>query len=443
MRKNYVKFYIFIIAILLLSSPIIYSMPNICLTDQKNSSQSYELKNSIINPKIEVAIQMVNESMLREFLYYLSVEIGIRVTGTYGTEKAAKYIYEQFSDMGLDTKYNYWQGFSLDIPPRFFKDKNVEATLQGKNKSCDEILVFNAHYDTGITSPGAVDDGTGTAAVLTAAYVLSHFEFNRTIKFVTFSGEEEGLIGSRNYVRDIYKNDTDVLAEFNADMIGYANTAEEGRTVLVSQTEDAKWITNEIKNVNENYGLNLNIIGAWDLTAEGQRHGSDFFDFVLHGYEAIAFWESGGYNFAHTSNDTYEKVNFSYLVNMTKLIVASLAHMADIDVYYPQVKIGAPKHGIFYIQGRTLKEFKYEQTIVLDNIMVYADVKPGNAPIEKVVFSYDGKNKSICTEKPYAWRLNERSIGKKHTITVTVFDDLGRTASDKISFRFFNLNRKV
>ena len=282
MKKNCLKACVLVIMILFLGSPIVSSMSNITIPNQRDFSPEFEMPTmkSDLDPKIEAAIQMVNESLLREFLTVLTVEIGPRKTGTYGAEKAAKYIYKQFTNMGLETRYHYWQSFSDRWPFRYYKDKNVEATLKGKADSCDEILVFNAHYDTVKVSPGAIDDGSGVVAVLTAAYVLSKFEFNRTIKFVAFSGEEVGLIGSRNYVRDLYKNDTEILVEFNADMIGYANTSEEGRTVYYSPSEDAKWIVNEIKAVNENYDIDFNVKRAWNISAGGTRRGSDYFDFV-------------------------------------------------------------------------------------------------------------------------------------------------------------------
>jgi len=51
------------------------------------------------------------------------------------------------------------------------------------------------------TEPGVTDDGSGTAAVMELARVMSQFEFEKTIVFIAFAGEEEGLIGSSLYAR--------------------------------------------------------------------------------------------------------------------------------------------------------------------------------------------------------------------------------------------------
>ena len=49
---------------------------------------------------------------------------------------------------------------------------------------------------------------------------MSQYTFNHTIRFVAFSGEEQGLIGSRHYAEDAYNNNESIVAVLNADMIG-------------------------------------------------------------------------------------------------------------------------------------------------------------------------------------------------------------------------------
>lgn len=435
MIKSTKKILIFITNIALISALI--SSATFSVAEGTNTNSSI----SDINPKIAEAIEMVNKTLLRGYLQEL-VDIGPKLTGTYGCAKAAEYIYQQFENAGLETRYDYWQSFSDRKPFRFFKDRNVEATLYGTDQKSKEVLIFNAHYDTVRVSPGANDDGSGVVAVLTAAYVLSKFEFNRTIKFVTFSGEEKGLLGSRVYAKRAYEKNEDILVEFNADMIGYAVTAQGGRTVSLSSTKDAKWITDEIKKVNDNYGINFNVRKGWNMTPGGPRIGSDFYDFVLYGYEAVAFWQSE-YNrsYYHTENDTIEHINFSYLVNMTKIIVGSLAHLADMEISYPRIRIGTPRHGKLYFEDRTLKTFRYDKTIVIDDVLIHADVKEGDAPIEKVDFYYDNKLVFTDTTIPYQYRINELSF-RKHNVKVVVYDELGRNASDETNFYLFNLNRK-
>lgn len=159
MKKMSKKGYVLGIIILLMGSSIISSAAVIGIKYEQTILSTEETILSSTDPKIMEIIEMINESLLREFLTVLSVEIGPRKTGTYSTEKAAEYMYDQFTDMGLEVRYQHWASFNDRRPFRHYKDKNVEATLKGIDDSNDEILVFNAHYDTTKRSPGAIDDG--------------------------------------------------------------------------------------------------------------------------------------------------------------------------------------------------------------------------------------------------------------------------------------------
>jgi hypothetical protein len=383
---------------------------------------------------------MINESILREYLKNL-VEIGHRMTGTYNCEKAAKYIYQQFESMDLETRYHNWMAYGDWYHKGFYKGQNIEATLEGTDDSCDEVLIFNAHYDTLRYSPGANDDGSGTSAVLTAAYILSQFEFNRTIKFVTFSGEEVGLIGSRAYAKEIYTNNENILFEFNADGIGYAVTAEGGRNMGLSTTEDALWIVDLFKNISRGFGMNFKIRDS-TIKRDANRGWSDYWPFVQYGYEAIACWGSTDRdpNY-HKASDNLSNINFSYLVNTTRHIVGAIAYLADFNNPYPQIKIANPKKGRLFYKDRILEDFRYEKTMVIKDVHIYTEIKPGDAPINRVEFYYDDKLEYIDKEIPYEWRLVKNSIGM-HNVTVVVYDELGRSASDFCSFFFLNINKR-
>ena len=109
----------------------------------------------------------MNESLILNFLEEI-VEFSPRNTGTYGCVKAGEYIYEKFIEMGLETKIYNWTSFGSRYFPRNFKGQNIEAILSGNDK-IEEIIVYNAHYDSVKLSPGADDDGSGVASVLATA----------------------------------------------------------------------------------------------------------------------------------------------------------------------------------------------------------------------------------------------------------------------------------
>ena len=403
-----------------------------------NKIEKENINEESISLKIKEIINKINKTLIKNFLEEL-ISIGPRMTGTYGCENAGEYIYNKFLEFSLDAEKHKWKGFGNIWHPGYYQSENIIGTLEGKNKKETETIVFNAHYDTVEDTVGANDDGSGVIGVLAAAYVLSQYNFNRTIKFVTFSGEEIGLLGSTNYVRDIYKNNEEILVEFNADMIGLAKTKDEGRKIRLSYSEDTNWIIDEMEKINKStdkFHLQISAMYPYDRYAD--RGGSDYYEFIKHGYESISVWESTWDPKMHTPDDNITNVNISYLVNTTRIIASTIAKIADQTDIPPRIKIIAPKRNNIYISDKNIDLFKLQTTIVFNDIWIYTDVKKGNSPIKKVDFYYDGVHKETIENPPFVWHLNKNSV-RKHKIKVVATDEIGRNSTDEIEFLYFNL----
>jgi len=114
--------------------------------------------------------------------------------------------------------------------------KNVMAWLPGTNPNDRRIILITAHLDSRasdvmdarIDAPGANDDGSGCALVLEAARVLSQYEFPCTLLFVLFSGEEQGLYGSRHLAQRAKQENWEVVAVLNNDIVGNSYSSELG-----------------------------------------------------------------------------------------------------------------------------------------------------------------------------------------------------------------------
>ena len=407
-----------------------------------NQDGSFVICNDIqtqsINPKIEEIIEKINETLMRNFMEYLVLEIGSRYTGTDGCKKAANYIYQQFENMGVQPKYQDWSSRGNNLFAGVFTSQNVIGTHQGTNSNSDEIIIFNGHYDTVKDTAGAVDDGSGTVGVLAAAYVLSQYTFKRTMEFVAFSGEEQGLLGSHAYAREIYDQHTPVLVEFNADMIGKATSKKTGKIIRLSVTEDAGWIADTIEKITKDYGLNFNIT-RWQIIDRDAKSGySDYFEFTQLGYESVVVWPGEWDPNMHSPQDDMSNVNFSYLVNTTRHIAATMAILADMDIEQPQLYIAHPRFGKILFSDNENETYKYKTPIILDETNIYAEIKQGIYPIEKVEFYYDDELLLIDTEKPYEYMLNKISIGF-HKIKVIAYDTMGTDATDEMKILFINL----
>jgi acetylornithine deacetylase/succinyl-diaminopimelate desuccinylase-like protein len=143
--------------------------------------------NRLYTPNLLEMIKQVNESTLENHIQTIQ-DFGPHPTGSIELEEVKEYLYQQLTEYDL----------SVDLKPWNYKFKsgyNVEATLPGIGSNTG-IVIICAHYDSVAVSPGADDDGSGVVSVLTIAEIMSKAEFNSTIKFVLFSGEEQGLYGS-------------------------------------------------------------------------------------------------------------------------------------------------------------------------------------------------------------------------------------------------------
>jgi hypothetical protein len=397
-----------------------------------------DIQTQSINQKIQEIIEKINETLIRNFMEYLVLEIGNRYTGTDGCKKAANYIYQQFENMGLQSKYQDWSSRGNNLFAGIFTSQNVIGTHQGTDPNSDEIIIFNAHYDTAKDTVGAVDDGSGTVGVLAAAYVLSQYNFKRTMEFVAVSGEENGLLGSHAYARKIYDQQTPVLVEFNADMIGKATSKKTGKTIRLSVTEDAGWIAGTMEKMTKDYGFNFNITRWQKIDRDAKSGYSDYFEFTQLGYESIVVWPGEWDPNMHTPQDNINNVNFSYLVNTTRHIAATMAILADTDIEQPQLYIANPRFGKILFSDNEKKTYKYKTPIIIDDTNIYAEVKQGTYPIEKVEFYYDDKLLLTDTEKPYDYMLNKTSIGF-HKIKVIAYDTIGTNATDEMKILFINI----
>lgn len=263
-------------------------------------------------------IEQVDESIYMKYLENLT-NFGPRRTGTASCIAAAEYIYTQFQEMGLAVRYHHWTngGYTAD---------NVEATINGTDESSDDIYIVCGHYDTVTSSPGADDDASGTVAVIIAAYVMSQYQFNHTIKFVTFSGEEQGLLGSEIYAQQAAAQSWDIIGVLNCDMISYAITTEDGNNLVVYQNTASQWLYTYTMGVNTEYSEQ---IGPLTLHNGGMSYGSDHLPFWENGYDALFYFEYEMTPYYHTSQDTIEHINATYAVKNVRLVLATLAELAE------------------------------------------------------------------------------------------------------------------
>jgi carboxypeptidase Q len=116
----------------------------------------------------------------------------------------------------------------LQVTNTFSEDQpgfNVLADLPGTDKA-DEVVMLGAHFDSWHGATGATDNGVGSAIVLEAMRILkaSGLKMRRTVRLALWSGEEQGLLGSRAYVKNTFADrESMTLKPEHAQLAGYFN----------------------------------------------------------------------------------------------------------------------------------------------------------------------------------------------------------------------------
>lgn len=259
-------------------------------------------------------LEQVDEPLIRGYLENITA-FGPRLSGTEACEQAGRYLYETFDEMGLTVRYHNYTSSTVS-------GSNIEATLYGSNST--NIFIICAHYDSVVVGPGADDDGSGVAAVLAAAEIMRNYEFYHTIRFVCFSGEEQGLVGSRSYAQDSYNNNDSIIAVLNADMIGFAPTDPDGIRGKIFSNDPSEWIVTYTQVISQLYADFIDI----QLTPMGESWGSDHYSFWQYGYDAVFYHEFNFNDYYHSANDTIENMNINYSTRFSRLILATLAELA-------------------------------------------------------------------------------------------------------------------
>ena len=242
--------------------------------------------------------------------------------------------------------------------------RNVVAVLPPRPaSSSNRIFIICAHYDSqairepnwnplASTAPGANDNGTGVAAMLEIAYLLSRYEYEHELRFIALGGEELGFLGSRHYVQEASTTDrtttTDIAPQrenivgvFNLDMLGFNWKSD---LVEIITNNDSAWIGRALTIANRWYDVGLKIRRTQDEYVDISSH-KPFWD---SGYNAVTLTESStpwrdsqNYDanpFYHTSADTADKVNFNLVRKVTQLVLVTMDNLLT-DMFQPTRQI--------------------------------------------------------------------------------------------------------
>jgi len=347
----------------------------------------------IRDPEIESMVKEVNADSLRSYIHTL-VAFGTRSTVSSVTEKkrgigaARNWVLSKFDQWaaasgGRLTAFVDTTTYSAD-GKRVKSDINLGntvATLKGTDPNDNRIFIISGHLDSRRTdvmdgtndAPGANDDGSGSAAVMECARVMSRHSFPATIIFVTVSGEEQGLLGSSYMARKARAANWNIEAVLNNDIMGSNNSNEtniidntrvrvfsEGlplydldkeakqiRALGLENDGRSRQLARYVKEIGERYVDNLQVVMVY--RPDRFLRGGDHIPYMENGYPAVRITEMNE-NFNHQHQDVRtekgvvygdleEFMDFEYLRKNTAMNLANLANLAKSPGMPQEVKV--------------------------------------------------------------------------------------------------------
>jgi carboxypeptidase Q len=225
-----------------------------------------------------------------------------------------------------------------DVTPRFeaaitntmsakpVQQFNTVAEIRGTEKP-GEVVILGAHLDSWDLGTGTTDNGTGSMVVLEAARAIaqSGLKPKRTIRFILFTGEEEGLLGSAAYAE------------------AHASTADSIQAVLVLDNGTGMITGQALQGRNQDEQLWKDLLapvaalGATHVR-EGNKGGTDHLSFIPYGVPGWNFdQESRGYNHTHHSQvDTYDHAVEGDLKQASAVMAVTAYELANLPVLLPR-----------------------------------------------------------------------------------------------------------
>lgn len=305
------------------------------------SARPAQAQTVIVDSVSRAARDSATAAVLEDVKFLAADKLGGRMVGTAGADTAAAYIARRFARAGLQAAPRGWfQDFTIsrDAPAAGpagiggATAHNVIGVLPGKDADKrNEIVIVGAHYDhlglgkfgsldpdsTGSVHNGADDNASGVAALERIAALLAVAPPARTVVFIAFSGEEEGVLGSTYYVHNPIFPMNAVTAMINLDMVGRLRNDR----LIAYGVETAKEFRAILDSVNYFY--------KFDLKASGDGYGpSDHQSFYIAGKPVLHLFTDLHEDY-HRATDDWQKINADGLVRVSDFTAAIVRVLAD------------------------------------------------------------------------------------------------------------------
>ncbi|WP_172282999.1 M28 family peptidase [Chryseobacterium sp. Chry.R1] len=251
--------------------------------------------------------------------------LGVKTTGSTNNANALTWIKNKY------LSYGYTASQIVEDPFTFgsTSSKNLIITKTGTVYP-NKYVIICGHFDS-IVGPGTNDNGSGTSIILEAARILRNVPTEYSIKFIHFSGEEQGLRGSSHYVNNVaYQNGVrklDIKLVFNLDQVG-GKMGNVNNRIYCDEDQGGVSSNNAASSAVTQQLVTCTTLYSPLLTGIDPAEDTDYIPFEQKGEVITGYFEYKRSSYPHTVNDTFANTDPVYIFNVGKATVGALQHFA-------------------------------------------------------------------------------------------------------------------
>jgi hypothetical protein len=303
-----------------------------------------------------------------------------------GNALASAYLFDTYKSFGYEPQYQWFE-----VPSALDgRTANVVATLRG-TLNPELVYVVSSHYDSVASGPGADDDSSGTAALLEAARILAGHPQPATIVFASFTGEESGLLGSREFVRRAIAGKQRVVGALNNDMIGWANDNRLDNTIRYSNAG--------IRDVQHAAAMQFSQLISYDALYYKGTDAAAYYEAYGDIVGGIGSYPVLGNPHYHQRHDVLETINHQLVTEVAKTTAATVMLLASSPSRLSGLKMESYQNGVAalswtpspeagvigYIVAYGPEENPETRQMTVKNPAATVNVRPGATVLVKAV----------------------------------------------------------
>jgi Peptidase family M28 len=296
-------------------------------------------------PLADTVTAIVNEaSVARIYRYEKALfDFDSKHISRPGNRLASAYLFDVYKSFGYTPELQ-WFDRENALGGR---TANVLATLKG-TVNPELIYVVSSHYDSVAGGPGADDDSSGTAALLETARILARRPQPATIVFASFTAEEAGLLGSREFVRRAVADKLAIVGALNNDMVGWANDHRLDNTI--------RYTSPGIRDVQHAAALEFTNLITYDSRYYRSTDAAAYYETygdIVGGIGSYPILSSPHY---HQSHDVLENMNHQLITEVAKTTAATLVLLASSPSRLTDLKVASFKGGTATLTWKASRE---------------------------------------------------------------------------------------